>query len=523
MFYRMYTYILLLSLLLLIFTFLFYRFKINIYNFINLQTSLYLISIIILSLNIPVTATNYCSLVGLYTDFFFFTVLDFNFDTVSFFFTFITLIIGFFAVQYTLIYLTQDPYIFRFILFLQLFILSMLFFVLTNNIFILFLTWELLGVSSFFLIGHYSNRVYTFKSATKAFVYNRISDLFFFIFLVGFLISQQTTQLVELGVNFNHVLPWWAVLSLILTSFVKSAQIVFFGWLPDSMEAPIPASALIHSATLVSAGVYLLLRCNKHLYYYPFFNEFLAFCGILSAVFFSLFASFQTDVKRLLALSTIANCGFLYFLIGTFQMKLCLVYFSVHGLYKSLSFLLSGNLIIQNNHTQDFRNWSLKNGVVIYNTVLLATSVFFLGGVKFSILSDIKHLGVFFTVKNYYLIYLYNTLLFLYSILSMCYSFRLILVLFYQKEGICKKKYSGDTNGLLNYYWVVCLVLVYKFGTYISNFILYSGFCFLTYQTTYLMYVVPVSLLFRKNSNLVKSYACLFLFFYIKFIKLCSL
>jgi len=121
------------------------------------------------------------------------------------------------------------------------------------------------------------------------------------------------------------------------------------------MEAPVPASALIHSATLVSAGIFLCVKTYSTLKKYPFVLEYLKISGLLSAVVFSVLASLQTDKKRLLAFSTISNCGFIYFLLGGFLLPEACLYFTTHGILKSYTFLVFGTFIVHSKHIQDMQ------------------------------------------------------------------------------------------------------------------------------------------------------------------------
>lgn len=212
-----------------------------------------------------------------------------------------------------------------------------------------------MGISSFFLINHYFKRAYSFKSAYKAFCYNRFSDLTFFLFAVLFIFNTNTLSLQNIPNLQSSYTSTLMYTLLLLTAFIKSAQGIFFGWLPDSMEAPIPASALIHSATLVAAGIYLLLRLDIFILTNPYVIYALLAFGGFSAVLFSGISFLQTDIKKLLAYSTIANCGFMYLLIGMCCLKQALLFFIVHGLLKSLIFLIAGNFIIVFSHNQDFQ------------------------------------------------------------------------------------------------------------------------------------------------------------------------
>lgn len=234
----------------------------------------------------------------------------------------------------------------------------MILFIIQNCLFLFVLSWELLGLTSFFLINHYENTK-SIKSSLSAFLFNRISDIpvFIIVFIMIFNNNQKITNFNLSLLNCNIV-----CLCIVIASFLKSA-VIFFKWLPDSMEAPLPASALIHSATLVSAGIYLNIK-----YHFFFTNQkfllFLQIITITSAVFFALVASFQTDVKKILAYSTIANCSFIYNLIFSKNIETAVIYFSIHGIFKSLVFISFGYSIIIFKHKQDIRTW---NNILDFN------------------------------------------------------------------------------------------------------------------------------------------------------------
>lgn len=148
---------------------------------------------------------------------------------------------------------------------------------------------------------------------------------------------------------------WVSIIGLLLAGCCKSAQIGFYFWLPDSMEAPVPASALIHSATLVSAGVYLIGRFYLFFQTNSFLLPLLGIIGLLTATIGAVIAAYQTDLKKTLAYSTISHCGVLFFLLTLPNIWYFLVYLVIHGFFKSISFVLAGELILLNNNYQDWR------------------------------------------------------------------------------------------------------------------------------------------------------------------------
>ena len=285
-------------------------------------------------------------------------------DSVAYSFTLLTVTIGFFVNLYIYSYFRNEPSINRLISLINSFIASMLILVNSGNLIVFFFGWEMIGITSFFLINFWGERPATLKSAFKAFSFNKVSDAAILIALIliyicfGTLNFESILNLVYLfsELKVNNVL-FFNVISffLLLAAFIKSAQIGFHIWLPDSMEAPVPASALIHSATLVSAGVFLIIRFYPILDLSFYFKIVAALVGALTAFVGGVSAVFQTDLKKILAYSTISHCGFLIFLCSFGQFKLVIVYLFVHGFFKAISFLCVGNIIRFSKNYQDLR------------------------------------------------------------------------------------------------------------------------------------------------------------------------
>lgn len=264
----------------------------------------------------------------------------------------------------------------------------MILLVMAGSWFTLLLGWELIGVTSFLLINFWTSKIMTLKSAFKAFVFNKISDaalivaicialtsgtlyLNFSSSFVGYLASTY----VYLGFGYVSYASLF-LFFITVAACCKSAQFGFHVWLPDSMEAPVPASALIHSATLVSAGIYLLVR----------FNGFFTICEIQASIFglitaFTAFygaviASFQTDVKKILAYSTISHCGVLMFSVLTHNPFVTIFYLFAHGFFKSINFICVGNFIQASNNYQDVSRMGRFFSIFKFEFYLFAVTLF---------------------------------------------------------------------------------------------------------------------------------------------------
>lgn len=310
-------------------------------------------------------------------------------DALSYLFTLLVVIIGLATNFYILNYFKYEAHEDVFALLINWFMFSMVILVLGNNIFTLFLGWESIGLSSFFLINFWSNRRGTIKSSFKAFVFNKISDVFLFVFLVliNSLLHLNNLNVINLKfvvsfVNFSSMYNL-AAIALFLCTLFKSAQIIGHLWLPDSMEAPVPASALIHSATLVSAGIYLLLRFTP-LVTLSHLQPVALLVGAVTAAYGGIVSASQTDMKKLLAYSTISHCGFLFVTIGTQFYYASIIYLFLHGLFKASTFFCAGSFI-RVAGSQDTRNMGNLSRVLPVDTVFLIICAFNLGGLPFSL------------------------------------------------------------------------------------------------------------------------------------------
>lgn len=315
--------------------------------------------------------------------------LSLRLDTLSYLFVLLVSVIGLATNFYILNYLKYEANEDIFSLLINWFIFSMIILVLGNNLFTLFLGWESIGLSSFFLINFWSTRRGTIKSSFKAFFFNKISDvcLFIFLILLNYLTYNNNINAVNLKLSLNLVsistTYEFAAFCLFGCTLFKSAQLFGHLWLPDSMEAPVPASALIHSATLVSAGVYLLLRFTP-IVVMNNLQTIILVIGSLTAAYGGIVSASQTDMKKLLAYSTISHCGFLFVTIGTQVYFASIIYLFLHGLFKASTFFCAGSFI-RVAGSQDTRNMGSLNRILPVDTILLIICAFNLGGLPFSL------------------------------------------------------------------------------------------------------------------------------------------
>jgi NADH-quinone oxidoreductase subunit L len=252
----------------------------------------------------------------------------------------------------------KDPEFSKFFAYMNLFIFAMLTLVLADNFVLVFLGWEGVGLCSYLLIGFWYEKKFTGEAAKKAFVVNRIGDFGFllamFIIFTSFGTLNISTFLSSLS-NFpiNSGLVIAISLLLFLGATGKSAQIPLLVWLPDAMAGPTPVSALIHAATMVTAGIYLVARCSLLYALAPFTSNIILIIGIVTAILAATIALKQNDIKKILAYSTISQLGFMFIALGTFSYSVAIFHLTTHAFFKALLFLGSGSVIHAMSEEQD--------------------------------------------------------------------------------------------------------------------------------------------------------------------------
>jgi NADH-quinone oxidoreductase subunit L len=308
------------------------------------------------------------------------------------FITFVGFLIHMFAVGY----MHEDSGFYRFFAFLNLFMFSMLTLVLADNFLLMFVGWEGVGLCSYLLIGFYIDRKEAGDAAKKAFITNRVGDWGFVmgIMLVFFLTSQLGNGSISF---FNHpvthvisafnvlsAMPveafgWGTILAGGLTSVAvllfigaagKSAQIPLYVWLPDAMAGPTPVSALIHAATMVTAGVYMIVRCSAIYVHAPTAMFIVAIIGAATALFAATIGLAQNDIKKVLAYSTISQLGYMFLACGLGAFTAAIFHVITHAFFKALLFLGSGSVIHGMHHEQDMRR---MGGLKKYMPITFAT------------------------------------------------------------------------------------------------------------------------------------------------------
>jgi len=264
-----------------------------------------------------------------------------------------------FIQQFSTSYMSKDENYRKYFVYFNFFVFSMLVLVMSSNFLIMFLGWELVGLSSYLLISFWSSKASAAKAGNKAFILNRIGDFGFLVGLMFILNTFKSFDFQEVLHKANDI-PVNTItvitLFLILGAFGKSAQFPLFSWLPDAMEGPTPASALIHAATMVTAGVFMLVRISPLLQYSETTSFVVLVIGLLTALISAFSAINQYDIKKVLAYSTISQLGFMFIAIGVGAYVAAVFHLLTHAFFKALLFLGAGAVIEALHHEQDIRN-----------------------------------------------------------------------------------------------------------------------------------------------------------------------
>nr|YP_448775.1 NADH dehydrogenase subunit 5 [Phanogenia gracilis]AAY51833.1 NADH dehydrogenase subunit 5 [Phanogenia gracilis] len=358
---------------------------------------------------------------------------SFVFDFYSVVFFLVASYVTWSIVEFSYYYMSSDPRWFSFFRLLMVFLLNMLLLVSSNNLFFVFVGWEGVGFLSFLLISWWNTRNDANSSALEAVIYNRVGDVGFLVLLSLCFIYFNTWSLLDISFFLLNNIDFWLVhsflFSVLLASMAKSAQIGFHPWLPAAMEGPTPVSALLHSSTMVVAGVFFLIRIGTLIDFSGFFCSCCLFVGGVTSLFAASAALVQHDIKKIIAYSTTSQLGLMVVSVGLGNCIISFFHVCTHAFFKAMLFLCSGSVIHSLNNEQDLR----KMGG-LFNFLPITSSCIFLGSLaligtpflsgfyskdlilELSFLSFSNFLGVFFA--------------FLSSLFTVIYSFRIIFFCF---------------------------------------------------------------------------------------------
>lgn len=305
--------------------------------------------------------------------------INFSFliDNLSFLMMSIITGIGFLIHLYSSGYMHDDDGYHRFFAYLNLFIFFMLILVMGSNLLMTFIGWEGVGLCSYLLIGFWFKEHENNDAAKKAFIMNRIGDLGFLIGIFLCIFHYHTIEYVALNELAKSIPVGAAIVTLITFALFigatgKSAQIPLYTWLPDAMAGPTPVSALIHAATMVTAGIYMITRLNGLFLAAPFTMDIILSIGVCTALIAAIIATRQNDIKKVLAYSTVSQLGFMFAALGAGAFVTGMFHLTTHAFFKALLFLGSGSVIHAMSGEQDIRNMGgLKSKLKITHLTFL--------------------------------------------------------------------------------------------------------------------------------------------------------
>lgn len=371
------------------------------------------------------------------------------------------------ALYFGVEYMYRESFINRLLYLLNLFATSVIFLFFCYDFFLIIFAWECIGLFSFLLVNFYSIRIYTIKAALKTFVFSRFSDLLMFLSFMLTIVIFNTTDLSLLFLQapfmaFNylflgqfgiHLLSFFTF-CLSTSGVIKAAQFFFHVWLPDAMEAPTPASALIHSSTLVVAGVFLIIRFSVLFEFTVLVNYYLALLGAVTLAFGAVSAIFQNDIKKLVAYSTVSQIGYLVCGCGFGCYNEVFLYLTIHALNKAFLFILVGYLVHYFNGNTDMRQ---MGGSYLYSfdiTVFLFGTCLNLAGLPYTAGFLNKEFLLFQILKDDFLSYVVRVCWLISFFFTPVYMLILVfIVIFGVKKG---------THGTYNFFWNYNYFLNYK-------------------------------------------------------------
>nr|AEP27591.1 NADH dehydrogenase subunit 5 [Kyklioacalles aubei] len=364
------------------------------------------------------------------------------FDWISFMYMSFVFYISSMIIKYSSEYMLGDKKLKQFILLLILFVFSMMLMIISLNLVSILLGWDGLGLISYLLVIYYQN-VKSYNAGMLTALSNRIGDSAILMSIAWMIDLGSWNFLIYLD-NFKQSSSLWMVsIFIILAAMTKSAQIPFSSWLPAAMAAPTPVSSLVHSSTLVTAGVYLLIRFSP--LFSPIFMEFLLYCSLLTMFMAGMGANFEFDLKKIVALSTLSQLGMMIFILSVGSQDLAFFHLLIHALFKALLFMCVGVIIHNLKDCQDIR---CMGGLIYFLPVTctcLNISNMALCGIPF--LSGFYSKDLIAEVLSMKMMSIFIYIMFYISIgLTVAYSIRLSYFLFFSDFNMMSMNYLFENN-----------------------------------------------------------------------------
>ena len=403
---------------------------------------------------------------------------------------------------YSIGYMSHDPHQTRFFAYLSFFTFAMLILVTSNNFLQLFFGWEGVGLASYLLIGFWHKKDSANSAAMKAFVVNRVGDfgfliglaiLFFYtssldfdkIFSMNKQLSLNTFSIFNIDFNVLNT----ACFFLFMGAMGKSAQLFLHTWLPDAMEGPTPVSALIHAATMVTAGIFLVARCSPLFEMSPSILSFITYIGASTAFFAATVALVQNDIKRIVAYSTCSQLGYMFVALGSGAYQIAIFHLFTHAFFKALLFLGSGSVIHAVSDEQDIRKMGGLYKLIPFTWIVMLIGTLGLTGAPllsgyYSKDGIIEAAFVSQTEGHFYAFYL----LVFSALLTSFYSWRLIFLTFNGKSNISTEIFSKihESPKVMLFPLIVLSILTIFSGIYFVDYFMSHDYQFLWQTAIYL-------------------------------------